>query len=113
MRKLQSEFAKNIGKLIEYAYENGYELTFGDAYRDPRVHGGVGTKKSYSSANSVHKNRLAVDFNLFKDGKFLQSTEDHKKLGEYWESLHPQARWGGNFTRADGNHYSFEYQGRK
>lgn len=105
----QRRFTKMVGKLIDFAYANGYELTFGDAYRDPRVHGAVGVKGSYSSANSVHKDRLAVDFNLFKDGKYLTSTEDHKKLGLYWESI--GGTWGGRFN--DGNHYSLEHQGRK
>lgn len=105
----QRKFTLMISKLIQFAYENGYELTFGDAYRDPRVHGEGGVKKSYSSANSLHKSRLAVDFNLFKDGKFLTSTEDHKILGEYWESL--GGAWGGRFN--DGNHYSIEHEGRK
>lgn len=105
----QRKFTLMISKLIQFAYENGYDLTFGDAYRDPRVHGEVGVKKSYSSANSLHKSRLAVDFNLFKDGKFLATTEDHKILGEYWESL--GGAWGGRFN--DGNHYSLEHNGRK
>lgn len=107
----QKEFTKCVAKLIDFAFNNGYELTFGDAYRDPRVHGNVGEKKSYSSANSVHKERLAVDFNLFKDGVYLTRTEDYKILGEYWESLHPLARSGIRFK--DGNHFSFEHNGRK
>ena len=106
----QRLFTQLISKLITFAYDNGYELTFGDAYRDPRVHGDVGSKKSYSSANSLHKQRLAVDFNLFKNGVYLTATNDHKALGEYWESLHPLCRWGGRFN--DGNHYSLEYGGR-
>ena len=106
----QKLFTQLISKLITFAYDNGYELTFGDAYRDPRVHGDVGSKKSYSSANSLHKQRLAVDFNLFKDGVYLTATNDHKALGEYWESLHSLCRWGGRFN--DGNHYSLEYGGR-
>ena len=105
----QRRFTRMIGLLIEYAYQQGYELTFGDAYRDPRVHGDVGVKKSYSSANSVHKSRLAVDFNLFKNGVYLTSTEDHRELGEFWESI--GGTWGGRFN--DGNHYSLEHQGRK
>lgn len=100
----QRRFVPMIAKLINFAYENGYELTFGDAYRDPRVHGQVGEKKSYSATNSNHKIRLAVDFNLFKDGKFLTSTEDHKPLGEYWESI--GGSWGGRFN--DGNHYEWK-----
>lgn len=105
----QRKFTRMIADLILFAYDQGYELTFGDAYRDPRVHGNVGQKQSYSSANSLHKERLAVDFNLFKDGKFLTRTEDHRVLGEYWESI--GGTWGGRFN--DGNHYSLEHGGRK
>ena len=107
----QRHFTRLVGLLIEYAYQNGYELTFGDAYRDPRLHGEKGVKKSYSSAKSNHKIRLAVDFNLFKDGKYLTATEDYTKLGEYWESM--GGCWGGRFTSADGNHFSLEHNGCK
>jgi len=105
----QRLFTKLIGQLIEFAYSRGYELTFGDAYRDPRVHGEVGAKKSYSSASSNHKIRLAVDFNLFKGGVYLTRTEDYAELGEFWESL--GGAWGGRFN--DGNHFSLEHGGRK
>jgi len=105
----QRKFTCMLADLIVFAYANGYEITLGDAYRDPRVHGIVGIKKSYSSANSLHKSRLAIDLNLFKDGKYLISTEAHKPLGEYWESI--GGTWGGRFK--DGNHYSLEHNGRK
>ena len=105
----QRLFTRMVAQLIEYAYANGYELTFGDAYRDPRLHGDVGVKKSYSSANSLHKSRLSVDFNLFKNGQYLTTTEAHRPLGEYWESI--GGTWGGRFN--DGNHYSLEHGGRK
>lgn len=108
----QRKFTRMIAQLIEYAYASGYELTFGDAFRDPRLHGQVGEKRSYSSANSLHKERLAVDFNLFKDGQYLTTTEAHKPLGEYWESI--GGAWGGRFGgTADGNHYSLEHGGRR
>ena len=103
LRQKQSLFARNIANLIQFAYAEGYEVTFGDAYRDPRVHGAMGKKASYSSINSNHKIRLAVDLNLFLDGKFLTSTDSHRLLGTYWETLHPDNRWGGRFN--DGNHY--------
>lgn len=105
----QRKFTRMVGLLIEYAYQNGYELTFGDAYRDPRVHGGVGEKKSYSSAGSLHKERLAVDFNLFKGGQYLTRSEDYAALGAFWESM--GGAWGGRFN--DGNHFSIEHGGRK
>jgi hypothetical protein len=85
-------------------------MTWGEAWRHP-VTAEYMAKQKKGIKNSLHGDRLAVDVNLFKDGKWLQKTEDHKPLGEYWESLHPLCRWGGRFN--DGNHYSIEYQGRK
>lgn len=104
----QRLFAKLLPRLIDHAYAQGYELTLGDAYRDQRVHGAVGVKLGYGHASSNHKNRLAIDLNLFKDGVFLQDTSDHLPMGEFWESLHPLCRWGGRFNSPDGNHYSIE-----
>lgn len=108
MRKLslsrqQQIFAKHIALLILFADSRGYSVTFGDAYRDPRVHGKYGEKLSYASANSEHKRRLAVDLNLFKDGEYLGRTDDHVELGAFWESLDEQNEWGGAWE--DGNHY--------
>jgi hypothetical protein len=98
-----------IAQLITFAYKNGYELTFGDAYRDPRVHGEIGEKVAYGHKRSAHKQKLAVDLNLFKDGEYLTDTKDHMPLGLFWESI--GGAWGGRF--ADGNHYSIEYHGIK
>lgn len=105
----QRVFTRMVADLILFAYENGYEFTFGDAYRDPRVHGAVGEREGYSHPMSLHKSRLAIDLNLFKDGDFMSSTEAHRFLGEYWESI--GGTWGGRFR--DGNHYSIKHNGRK
>lgn len=94
LRKQQSKFVKAIAKLIDYATEQGYELTFGDAY--------AFTGHTW---NSKHYKRLAIDLNLFKDGEFLEKTEDHELLGDYWISI--GGIWGGNFPKKDGNHYEW------
>lgn len=104
-RKQQSAFAKAAAELILKAYEMGYEVTLGDAFRDERLHGAMGTKKGYGSPKSFHKLRLAIDLNLFKDGEFCARTEDHAALGAWWEAAYPEACWGGRFN--DGNHYSW------
>lgn len=108
----QRLFTRLVGELIAYAYAQGYELTLGDAFRDPRVHGEVGVKKSYSSSVSVHKQRLAIDLNLFKGDEYLTSSGAHAALGEFWKGLHPDCRWGGDFSSPDGNHYSLTHGGR-
>ena len=105
----QRQFARMVPRLIDMAHDLGYEVTLGDAYRDPRVHGAMGVRKSYSHPRSAHKQRLAIDLNLFRDGEYLESTEDHRPLGEWWESQ--GGVWGGQFD--DGNHYSLEYGGIK
>ena len=92
LREKQSKFAKDVGSLILYAYEQGYEITMGDAYA-----------KSGHIKNSNHYRRMAIDLNLFKDGEYLTETSDHKPLGDHWESLDENNRWGGHYS--DGNHY--------
>lgn len=106
----QRLFTHYVGSLIIWLYDNGYEATLGDAYRTPaqaaaNATAGIGIK------NSLHCDRLAIDLNLFKDGIYLTGTESYRPMGEFWESLHPLARWGGRF--GDGNHVSFEHNGRK
>lgn len=107
----QRLFARLSGEFLVWIYAQGYEVTWGDAFRDPRVFGYVGEKKGYGRRMSNHKRRLAIDLNLFIDGVFQTTTEAHRPLGEKWESMHPLNRWGGRFN--DGNHYSMEWQGFK
>jgi len=109
LRQKQSRFASMIPGLINKAQELGFEITLGDAYRDPRLHGWPGVKMGYGHSKSAHKVRLAIDLNLFKDGAYLSKTEDHKPLGEWWEAQ--GGTWGGRFN--DGNHYSLEHDGIK
>ena len=84
-----------VPRLVDYIFVRGYTCTLGDCYRDERV--------TYGHPNSMHRKRLAIDLNLFKDGKYLSDSEDHRQFGEYWESLSPKNTWGG---KEDGNHYS-------
>lgn len=105
LRQQQTHFTEAAAKLILHAIALGYEVTLGDAYRDPRLHGAMGEKKGYGAANSFHKQRLAIDLNLYQDGVYQTSTEAHRPLGEWWESQ--GGTWGGRFKNPDGNHYSW------
>jgi len=92
LRQKQSKFASMIALLIQFAYEQGYEITFGDAWASS------GHKKG-----SFHYKRLAFDLNLFRNGRWLSSTQSHEPLGIFWESI--GGTWGGRWQ--DGNHYSY------
>ncbi len=106
----QQLFMRLLPRLIDFAHAQGYELRGGELERS-RAQAAANAVTGKGIANSLHTQRLAIDLHLFRDGRYLQATEDHKPLGEFWESLHPLARWGGRF--GDGNHYSIEHEGRK
>jgi hypothetical protein len=112
LRECQSKFVEDVHFLIGFAYNKGYELTFGEAYRTPEqaalnAAAGIGIK------NSLHTVRLAIDFNVFKDDVWLKKSEDLRELGIYWKSLNPKNAWGGDFKNPDGNHFSQSRNGVK
>jgi len=101
----QQRFAVAVANLIVHAHSIGLPVTFGDAYRDPRVHGEWGEKKAYGTANSCHKVRLAVDLNIVIDGK-LAPPQASAPLHDYWESI-----GGAQRLEYDMNHFSFQHDG--
>lgn len=102
----QSEFAGHVAQLIQWLHEQGYQVSFGETWRSPEE------ARRHGFPNSLHTQRLAVDLNLFKDGRWLSDSEDHRPAGEFWKSLHPENAWGGDFEpKPDGNHYSREHGG--
>lgn len=103
LRQKQSRFARMVARLITKAEDMGYEVTLGEAWRSPEEAARRGFPRS------LHVQRLAIDINLFRGGKYLTRTEDHRPLGEWWESI--GGTWGGRFN--DGNHYSLEHRGVK
>lgn len=106
----QELFMRLLPRLIDKAHELGYELRGGELERSEAAalwyaSQGKGIK------NSLHRLRLAIDLHLFIKGVYQTSSEAHRILGEYWKSLHPLCRWGGDFKKPDGNHYSIEHNG--
>ena len=106
----QFTFAEMIPRLLDKANQLGFKYKVGDCLRDARC--------PYGSKSSRHRSALAIDVNLFQvvtitttNGKekikyvYLAETEDHRKLGEWWEAQ--GGIWGGRFE--DGNHYEWPW----
>jgi len=119
LRTAQEVFAKNTISLYQFILSQDFTFTYGEVYRTdvqawinsqptdstlvchvanktitvqyPLPVGGVGILKS------KHRDRLAVDINIFKDGSLVDGKEILQPLGNYWETLDPLNRWGGNF----------------
>lgn len=103
MRERQEEFARNIAKLILFIFDSGYTCTLGEAYRTEEQ-AELYAKQGKGIKNSLHRKRLAIDLNLFKDGIYQDKSDAYEFAGSFWYSLHPDNRWGG--AGGDGNHFS-------
>lgn len=115
LRDKQEIFAVAVGSLIRKAIELGFTVTLGEAWRPPEQ-AKIMAEKGKGSRNSLHIVRLALDINLFKDGVYLENSEDHLELGKWWESqstVDLKFCWGGRFAKPDGNHYSIGHEGRQ
>ena len=117
----QKIFPRLFAELILYAYRKGFQITLAEAHRPPEL-AELYAKQGRGIAKSLHTQRLAVDINLFKGGRYLRKTEDYRPLGLYWESLSTpglECCWGGDFKDAkgnpkpDGGHFSISHGGRK
>ncbi len=104
-------FVQLVAQLILEAQMKGYELTFGECYRTPEQ-AALNAKAGTGIAHSLHTERLAIDVNLFINGLYQTTTEAYRPLGEWWEQRHELCRWGGRFSRPDGNHFSLTDGGR-
>jgi hypothetical protein len=108
---LQQEFAQSMAKLIQKAAELGYGVTMGECWRTPEQ-AMLNAQHGTGIVHSLHMYRLAVDLNLFKDGQYLSGSEGYSQLGEWWKTLGPRYRWGGDFIHLkDYDHYSLSPDG--
>lgn len=110
MTERQKLFTRNIAKLISYAYDNGFELALNEVARPiemQKLYVQTGRSKTMQSR---HLDKLAADFVIWKNGKmmfppnqtndeYLREIEIARPLGEYWESLHADNVWGGDWNR--------------
>jgi hypothetical protein len=94
------KFTCYFAQLITWINEQGYEVMI---CQDGLKH----------MENSLHYVGLASDLYIFKDEEYLKTTEKYRFAGEFWKSLDPECTWGGDFSKADGNHFSITFQGRK
>ena len=100
----QFTFAKNIAKLITYAYDIDLNITIGEVLRtkeQQQIYFNTGKSKTL---DSYHLIKLACDLNLFKGTALLSSKDSYNTLGLYWKSLHENNNWGGDWG-FDANHF--------
>lgn len=108
----QRLFMKLLGDFLVWIYQQpGLEVVGGQLQRT-QEEANRNAASGAGISNSLHIKCLAIDLMLFVEGTYRTDTESYRLLGEKWKSMHPLARWGGDFaTRPDGDHFSLEWQG--
>lgn len=92
----QDAFLQDVAKLIQHGKLLGFTLTAGEVWRTPEQQDIYLKTGRSTTAKSQHLSRLAIDLNIFKNGK-LCTRDEIEPLGDYWESLHTKNRWGGSW----------------
>jgi len=87
-----------LALLILHAEQLGYQLTQSRGYASEAAN-----KADGGHENSLHTKRLAQDWNLFKDGKYISDGSGHDILHDFWDSI-----GGARRITNDLNHYSLE-----
>lgn len=94
----QALFLQDFAKLIAKAPELGVTVTAGELMRSQEQQDIYLKTKKTTKAHSIHQDRMAGDLNFFINGELTYKKEDIQPLGDYWESLSPQNKWGGNWV---------------
>ena len=107
LRDRQETFARTLALFLNWMLNQGYHWTMGDCWRstDELLCCQCGMPITYQellrfngrskTLQSKHADRLAIDLNLFIDGK-MATPDQYRPLGEKWEQL--GGRWGGRFS---------------
>jgi hypothetical protein len=112
----QARFLYLKAQLVMYAHTLGYCLVEyeGCVMPDRKTSTGRSVRDGVHMRNSLHYDRMASDFVLYDvtSGRPVNNGSDSRweKLGQFWKSLDPLARWGGDFN--DANHFSLSHGGR-
>lgn len=93
----QEAFSRDFEKLLVYLHTNGYSVRIGEAERTQAQQEIYIRQGKSKTNNSMHLKRCAVDLHIFKSGQWLQSKTELQSIGDYWEALSKENRWGGNF----------------
>jgi hypothetical protein len=107
----QRLFARLLGEFLVWIFQQpGYEVVGGEWQRT-KEQAALNAAKGTGIANSLHELLLACDLSFFLNGVYQTESEAYRPLGEKWESMHELCRWGGRFSKPDGDHFSIEHNG--
>lgn len=106
-------FSKLLPRLMDFGFSKPNWGVVGKELERTPAQAMANAASKAGIAHSLHLLCLAIDLAFFVDGVYQKDSVEYKPLGDFWKTLHPLARWGGDFTTRDGNHFSLEWNGIK
>ena len=93
----QSIFLRDVVALLEYANAEGWLVTGGELWRPLEMQKLYFDQGKSKTMKSQHLDRLAIDLNFFRGFTLVTEREKLKPLGQFWEGLSLENRWGGSW----------------
>lgn len=114
LNEKQADFAYYVAMLLVRARDELGIRCVGAEWHRPDALAELYASQGKGIANSLHRLKLALDvFVLDDNGSITFDLAAYEPLGAQWKSMHPLARWGGDFKSKDSVHFSFEHEGVK
>ncbi len=111
LNQKQADFAYHIAQLIVWGREEaGIHVMGAEWFRPPEL-ATLYAKQGKGIRNSNHTKKLALDMFVVENGRVTWRPQPYNILGAQWKTMHPSARWGGDFISRDRVHFSFEHNG--
>ena len=112
LNKKQVLFTKLQAQFQCWCFDQGISIIEAESFRTPEQ-AKLYAERGIGIVKSTHTKKLARDLFRYVNGTISWDRKHYEKMGEKWKTMHPLARWGGDFENRDCVHFSFEHNGVK
>lgn len=93
----QAAFLLDVCKLVPFATSLGFRVTGGELFRTEEQQAIYARTGRSKTMEGNHLRKCAIDLNFILENKLCYEKKLIQPVGDFWESLSPYNRWGGNW----------------
>lgn len=111
LNEKQAAFTLTAAEFVIWCHSQGLPVILAEAFRTEQQ-ARWNAEQGIGVVRSNHRLKLAHDYFRVADGGVTWEPSEYQEIGAKWKSMHPLARWGGDFRNRDLVHFSFIHKGR-